>query len=142
MTRIVRGLQTLALIAVQVALCACVNRLPAQDRRILNATPVAKLTIDDLARDYQRDPKGADARYWGKAVEVSGVVAHTRDEQTGATLLFADKAGATIVEAGLLEDQAKAVLAATADSRRMTLRCYCAGANGPVPVRLMSCIAR
>jgi hypothetical protein len=130
----------LALVAMVVVLAGCIKQLPPQDRRILEATPVAKLTADDLARDYASDAKGADKRYWGKAVEVSGTVASTRDEQTGATLLFADKAGQTIVEAGLLDDQAKAILAATADSRRVTLKCYCAGVNGHV--KLSSCINR
>jgi tRNA_anti-like len=120
------------------AAVACVDRLPSQDRRILDARPVAKLSADDLARDYQRDARAADAQYWGKAVEISGTVAGTHDEATGAILVFNDKDGKAIVEAGLLEDQAKAILASTSDSRRVTLRCYCAGLDGRV--QLLSCI--
>ena len=63
----------------------------------------------------------------------------TRDEAMGAVLIFADKSGAPIVEAGLLDDQAKAILASTADSRRVMLRCYCDGVNGRV--MLKSCVA-
>lgn len=117
----------------------CVDRLPAQDRRILDAVPAAKLTVEDLSRDYQQDRKAADKRYWGKAIEVSGLVASTRDEAMGAALIFADKSGTPIVEAGLLDDQAKAILASTADSRRVMLRCYCDGLNGRV--MLKSCVA-
>ena len=121
-------------------LAGCVSKLPAQDRRILEATPVAKLTAEDLAKDYTADAKVADKRYWGRAVEVSGVVASTRDEQTGARVVFADKSGKAIVEAGLLEDQAKAILASTADTHRLTLRCFCAGLKERV--ELSSCIAK
>jgi hypothetical protein len=127
------------LAAVVVGAGACVDRLPSQDRRILQARPVAKLSVDDLARDYQHDARAADGQYWGKAVEVSGTVATTRDVATGAVLVFNDKDGKAIVEAGLLEDQAKAILASTSDSRRITLRCYCAGLSGVVQLR--SCIA-
>jgi hypothetical protein len=121
------------------AALACVDRLPAQDRRILDAVPVAKLTVEDLSRDYQQDRKAADKRYWGKAIEVSGLVASTRDDALGAALIFSDKSGVPIVEAGLLDDQAKALLASTADSRRAMLRCYCDGWNGRV--MLKSCVA-
>jgi len=130
----------LVVAAVALALGACVDRLPAQDRRILAATAVAKLSVEDLARDYQRDAAAANKLYWGKPIEVSGIVASTRDEQAGATLVFADKSGAAIVEAGLLEDQAKAILASTADHHRITLRCYCGGLNGRV--QLKSCVAK
>jgi hypothetical protein len=129
----------LLVIAVLVTTTGCVDRLPAQDRRILDAVPAAKLTVDDLSRDYKQDRKAADKRYWGKAIEVSGVVSSTRDQAMGAALIFADKSGAPIVEAGLLDDQAKALLASTADSRRVTLRCYCDGSNGRV--MLKSCVA-
>jgi hypothetical protein len=134
--RLLRGLLAACSLA---AALACVDRLPAQDRRILDAAPSAKLTVENLSRDYQQDRKAADRRYWGKAIEVSGVVSSTRDEALGAALIFADKSGAPIVEAGLLDDQAKAILASTADSRRVTLRCYCDGMNGRV--MLKSCVA-
>ena len=101
--------------------------------------PAAKLSVEDLSRDYHQDRKAADKRYWGKAIEVSGVVSSTRDEALGAALIFADKTGAPIVEANLLEDGAKRLLASTADSRRVTLRCYCNGLAGRVVLK--SCIA-
>lgn len=134
-TRLLRVLLSACSLA---AALSCVDRLPAQDRRILDAVPVAKLTVEDLSRDYQQDRKAADKRYWGKAIEVSGLVASTRDEALGAALIFSDKSGAPIVEAGLLDDQAKSLLASTADSRRVMLRCYCDGWNGRV--MLKSCV--
>jgi len=122
------------------AAAACTDQLPAEDRRILDAVPAAKLSVENLSHDYQADAKAADKRYWGKAIEISGVVSGTRDEPMGAALLFNDKTGALIVEADLLDDQAKAILASTADSRRTTLRCYCGGASSGHVV-LKSCIA-
>jgi len=130
---------SIALVALAVT-AACTDQLLAQDRRILDAVPTAKLSVENLSHDYQADAKAADKRYWGKAIEISGVVSGTRDEPTGAALLFNDKNGALILEADLLDDQAKAILSSTADSHRMTLRCYCGGAsNGHVVLK--SCIA-
>jgi hypothetical protein len=54
-------------------------------------------------------------------------------------LVFNDSAGKAVVEAALLDDQAKAIVAAASGRRRITLRCYCAGFDGRV--RLQSCIA-
>jgi len=133
------GARTVVITCTLALSAACVDRLPSQDRRILDAVPAAKLSVEDLSRDYQQDRKAADKRYWGKAIEVSGVVSSTRDEALGAALIFADKTGAPIVEANLLEDGAKRLLASTADSRRVTLRCYCNGLAGRVVLK--SCIA-
>lgn len=119
---------------------ACVNNLPMQDRRILEAVPVAKLSVEALAGDYRRDAAGANRQYWGKALEVSGEIAGTRDEAVAPSLLFNDKDGRLIVQAFLLDDQAKAILAATADSRRVTLTCFCDGLHEHVVLK--SCVAR
>lgn len=119
---------------------ACVNQLPAQDRRILEARPVAKLSVEVLARDYQKDARAADAQYWGKAIEISGGVGSTRNDAGATTLLFNDQSGAAIVEAGLLDDQAAAIVASSADAKRITLVCYCDGLKGRVILK--SCIAR
>jgi len=135
--RLVRAL--LAAGSAAVVAAACVDRLPEQDRRIIDAAPAAKLTVEDLARDYQQDLKSADRRYWGKALEVSGVVSRARNDATGAALIFADKNSVPMVEAGLLDDQAKGLLASTAGSR-VILRCYCAGRPAAAVV-LTSCIA-
>jgi tRNA_anti-like len=129
----------IALLAITAG-AACIDRLPSQDRRILDAVPAAKLSVENLSRDYQGDAKAADKRYWGKAIEVSGVVSSRRDEAMGAALLFDDKNGTLIVEAQLLDDRAKAILASTSDSQRTTLRCYCSGSSSGHVV-LKSCIA-
>jgi hypothetical protein len=126
------------LLACLTVVAACVDHVPAQDRRILTAVPAAKLSVDDLARDYARDRAAADRQYRGKAIEVSGTVGSTRDEETGALLLFTNKDGAVTVEAGLLEDQARAIVTGAAEHPRVTLRCYCDGLNGAVVLR--SCV--
>jgi hypothetical protein len=117
----------------------CVDRLPAQDRRIVAATPVAKMSVEDLSKDYQGDHQAADRRYWGKAIEVSGIVSDRRDDDGDRAILFKDaKTGATLVEAGLLDDQAAAILEGASTGTRITLKCYCAGLDEHVTLR--SCV--
>jgi tRNA_anti-like len=122
-----------------VLLCAgCMTQLPDQDLRIRQAMPVAKMSPADLWRDYQENRETANARYWGKAVEISGKV--TGVEQPGgaaAAVLFAqaEKAG---VRANLLDDDAAAILKVATVGQRVTLRCFCSGLN--TDVILKSCV--
>jgi hypothetical protein len=128
-----------ALLLLSVAATAgCVDRLPDQDLRILGATAIAKMPVEDLIADYRTDRTGADRRYWGKPIEVSGEVITTRESPAGPVLVFSDKSGAEIVEATLLDDRAAAVLAAVGESRRVRLKCYCDGLT--TTVRLKSCV--
>ncbi len=117
---------------------ACVDRLPDQDLRILSATAAAKLPVDALAADYRADRAAADRQYRGKPIEISGEVASTRDTASGPVLVFSDKAGAEIVEAGLLDEQARAIVEAVGQSKRIRLKCYCEGLG--TTVRLKSCV--
>ena len=128
----------LTLAALVASSAACVDRLPDQDRRILAATAIAKLPVDALAQDYQTDQAAADRQYWGKAIEVSGDVARTRESETGPVLVFVDKTGAEIVEAALLDDRASAIIESVGKSRRVRLKCYCAGLT--TKVVLKSCV--
>ena len=120
------------------AAAGCVDRLPDQDLRILGATVIAKMPVEDLAADYRTDKTAADRRYWGMPIEVSGEVTTTRESPAGPVLVFADKSGAEIVQATLLDDRAAAVLAAVGESRRVRLKCYCDGLT--TTVRLKSCV--
>jgi hypothetical protein len=120
------------------ALAACVNRLPDQDRRILAASSIAKMPVEDLSKDYQKDPRAAERRYWGRAVDVSGRVVETKTSPTGSVLAFHDASGAEIVDAALLDDQAAATIASLGEDRRITLRCFCDRYAGHVVLK--SCI--
>jgi hypothetical protein len=120
-------------------LAGCVDRLPEQDLRILSASAVAKLPVEALVADYRADADAAGRQYWGKPIEVSGEVTETRQTPAGPLLVFADKAGAAIVEASLLEEQAAAIVEAVGKSRRVRLKCYCEGLSGTA-VRLKSCV--
>jgi hypothetical protein len=120
------------------ATAGCVDRLPDQDLRILGATAIAKMPVEDLIADYRTDKTAADRRYWGKPIEVSGEVTTTRESPAGPVLVFSDKSGAEIVQASLLDDRAAAVLAAVGESRRVRLKCYCDGLT--TTVRLKSCV--
>ena len=122
-----------------VLLCAgCMTELPDQDLRIRQAIPVAKMSPTDLWRDYQENRDAADARYWGKAVEITGKVTGI-EQPAGAApaLLFAqdEKAG---VRASLLDDDAAAILKVATVGQRVTLRCFCSGLNSDVILK--SCV--
>jgi hypothetical protein len=95
-----------------------------------------KLSAHDLASAYAADPGGADARYRGRVIEISGVV---RNLQPGVVLTLAAGDAGQVVEASLHEDAAPAVLKTVADDRRVTLKCFCEGFNQRV--RLKSCVA-
>jgi hypothetical protein len=51
-----------AAVAVAIGVAGCAKTLPEQDRRIFEATPAAKLSTDDLWKDYQQGRADADPR--------------------------------------------------------------------------------
>ena len=120
------------------AWAACVNRLPDQDLRIRSAAPAAKLSVADLWQDYQRDRAGADGKFWGKAVEVSGNV--TAEDDSAAPALFFAQADQRGVRARLLDEDAAAILKNASVGQRVTLLCFCEGLQ--TDVILKSCILK
>jgi hypothetical protein len=128
-----------AVLLVGAALSAgCVDHLPDQDRRILSAVPAAKMSVDDLWRDYQKDPKSADRSYRGRAVEISGTVSAASDPNATTRWLFFVEQAPNGVRAHLLDDQAAAILAEATPGQRVTLRCFCEGLSGDVTLK--SCV--
>jgi hypothetical protein len=128
-----------AVLLVCAALSAgCMDHLPDQDRRILSAVPVAKMSVDDLWKDYQKDSTSADRNYRGRAVDISGKVSAASDpDATGRWLFFVEQAP-NGVRAHLLDDQATAILAEATPGQRVTLRCFCEGLSGDVTLK--SCV--
>lgn len=120
-----------------VGLAACVDSLPAQDRRIITAVPVEKLSADILWQEYQADAAAADAKYWGHAVEVTGRVT-AADSDTVQTYVLFGQDGDIGVRADALDDRAADIVAAARVGERLTLKCFCAGLDGHV--RLKSCV--
>ena len=110
-------------VALLVSAAACANSLPEQDRRILEATPAAKLSSDDIWKDYQQNAADADRKYWGRAIEVAGKVARVVKDRR--QLLFGDENAQ--VRASLLDDQADAILGEAAEGQRFRLKCFCGG---------------
>ena len=108
---------------------ACARQLPDQDLRILQARPAAKLTPEDLWKDFQTDRAGASARYHGQAVDISGKPTLVKADRPGAEVMFAQKgAGENVgVEARLLDDRASAITKDAAPGQRITLRCFVEG---------------
>jgi putative nucleic acid binding protein len=129
-------LRFLPILPAALLVTACADTLPDQDRRITEAAPAAKLSVDLLWKDYQADRAAADKKYWGKAVDVSGKV--TSVEASAPRRVMFELQAPHGVEARLLDDQAAAILASAVVGERVTLRCYCAGLSGSVI--LTSCI--
>jgi hypothetical protein len=128
---------TAALAAITaIGVAGCANTLPEQDRRILETAPTAKLSTDDIWKDYQENPKDADTRYWGRAVEVSGkLMSVVKDRRE---LLFGEAADNPRVRALLLDDQAESILGTAAEGQRIRLKCFCAGVQQAVILK--SCV--
>jgi tRNA_anti-like len=138
-------------------LSACVDRLPDQDLRILNAAPSARLSADLLWKDYKDDAAQADRTYKGKAVVITGTVRQTASADAGAVpavpvapaapgtsprlhLDFPQSGTAGIV-AYLLDEQAAELVASAAVTPRITIKCFVQGIEGGSPdVILKSCI--
>ena len=129
-----------SVLATLLLLAACVNRLPDQDLRIRTATPAAKLSAADLWADYQKDPRDADRRYWGRAVEISGPLSSTDVSNPAAPALLFTQAGGRGVRARLLDEDAPAILKSAAVGQRVTLLCFCEGVSGDVILK--SCILK
>jgi hypothetical protein len=115
---------------------SCMDTLPDQDRRILDAHPSAKLSTTQLWKAYAADAKAADKLYWGKVVEVSGKVWSVHPDAP-ASVMFVEQ-DPHGVQANLLEDQAPAILKDATPGVHMILRCYDAGFKGDVILK--SCI--
>ena len=117
----------------------CVDTLPAEDLRITTAVPAAKLSTTILWRDFEADGAAARARYWGKAVEITGLVARASaagEPDPHVMFLEKDDHG---VRAFLIGDGAPALLEAARPGERMTLKCFCHGlAEGDLVLR--SCV--
>jgi outer membrane PBP1 activator LpoA protein len=129
-------LRLISILPAALAIAACADTLPDQDRRITQATPAAKLSVDLLWKDYQADRTAADRKYWGKAVDVSGKV--TSVEAAAPRRVMFELQATQGVEARLLDDHAAEILASVVVGERTTLRCFCAGLEGNVI--LTSCI--
>jgi hypothetical protein len=118
-----------------IALCAaCADTLPEQDRRI-TVTPTAfKISTTGLWQEFQKDAAAARKKYWGKALEITGVV--TAAEATPKPHVAFDH-----VEANLLDDTAPGVIKSSVVGQHVTLRCFCGGL-ADATVKLSSCIAK
>lgn len=123
-----------------VVAAACVDHLPEQDLRILQAQPSAKLSASDLWKDFEADGAAARSRYFGKAIDLSDrPTAIESDAAKGRALVFS-QGGDRGVRARLLDEQADEILRDAKVGTRLTLRCYCEGRDGTGDVLLKSCI--
>jgi hypothetical protein len=123
---------------VVLSLAACVSRLPDQDRRILTAAPAARLSADLLWKDFQANAAAARRQYWGKAVVVTGTVTTIGPDAPTNRFIAFGQDDAHAIRAGLLDDEAAAIVNTTAAGKRITLKCFVEGLDGDL--LLKSCV--
>jgi len=131
-------MRRLAIVALVVS-GACVNRLPDQDLRIIEAVPLERLSASLLWQEFQSNPAAAERKFRGKAVVVTGNV--TKSGGGGAGDRYVDFAQTETagVRAELLDEQADVILAAAKEAPRITLKCFCEGMTSNLVLK--SCIA-
>jgi hypothetical protein len=115
----------------------CVTSLPDQDLRIVDAVPVAKMSADILWSEYQEDVDAANAKYWGKAIEITGEVSAADSDTVRAYVLFGqtEEFG---VRANALDEAAADIVAGAQVGEKLTVKCFCAGLDGDVILK--SCV--
>jgi hypothetical protein len=119
---------------------ACVDRLPAEDRRITVVQPLAKLSAADLWNDYQKDNAAANRRYFGESVEVTGKVTGIDPSARGGAVVMFGQTESLGIRAVLLGDQQAAILKVAQLNERLTLRCFVEGKILDGHIGLRSCI--
>lgn len=127
----------MTMITAMIVAGGCADTLPDQDLRILAAAPVEKLSAAILWEEYQTDAAAADARYWGKAIEVTGVVTVADSDPVQAYVLFGQTEDFG-VRANALDEKAVALVNAAKVGERLTVKCFCAGLDGHVVLK--SCV--
>jgi hypothetical protein len=137
---LLRDLRVLRGLFLVTVLSGCVDRLPTEDRRITIVTPLAKLSAADLWNDYQKDGAGANRRYFGEAVEVSGKVTGIDTSAKGGAVVMFGQTETLGLRAVLLGDQEAAILKTAKVNERLTLRCFVEGRILEGHVGLRSCI--
>jgi len=126
------------LVAALSAGAACVDRLPDQDRRILAAVAVAKMSPEDLWKDFQSDKDKAGRTYFGKAVVITGRVTSVDSTNPAAPFVLFAQTETTGVRAYLLDDQAPEIVKSAAAGERLALKCFCEGLDSHLILK--SCV--
>lgn len=136
--------QHAAILAVTSMLIVCVScapsHLPDQDLRITSTPPAYKMPPDDLWKEFQRDPKGAQKKYFGQAIDISGKIVAIQPDATKVPVVYFTNPGDKGLRARLLDDRAPETVKDAAPGTRITLRCFCEGFTPEQNLLLKSCI--
>jgi hypothetical protein len=116
------------------------SHLPDQDLRITNTPPAYKMPPDDLWKEYQRDPKGAQTQYFGKAIDISGKIVAVQPDAAKVPVVYFSNPADKGLRARLLDERATETLKDVAPGSRITLRCFCEGFTPEQNLLLKSCI--
>jgi len=121
-------------------LAACAEHLPDQDLRIVNTPAAFKMPPDELWKEFQRDPKAARSRYFGKAIDISGKVVAVQPDSTKVPVVFFANPAEKGLRARLLDERAVEIVKNATPGTRVTLRCFCEGLTAEQNLLLKSCI--
>lgn len=131
--------RAIAALSCVVAIAACTDRLPDQDLRILETSPVERLSAALLWQDFHSVREQAERNYNGRAIVVTGDVTRAGTEESGDAYVYFAQTESAGVYARLLAEQASAILAGVQENPRVRLKCFCEGLS--TNVVLKSCVA-
>ncbi len=89
---------------------------------------------DDLAKEYNKDEKAADAKYLNKTIEVTGVIGELDKNQDGGILVVLQTSDPSIgIQCAMVDKGLSATKGQT-----LTIKGFCSG-NGITGISLNSC---
>ena len=92
---------------------------------------------DDLAKEYNKDEKAADAKYLNKVIEVTGMVSEVDNNQDGGIMAILQTTDPSVGIQCTMREK-KVVIT---KGQEITIRGFCSG-NGITGISLTDCIIK
>lgn len=123
-------------VLILIGVCTGVYMWNKPHKKVENAKGI-DITADQLSKEYNADEKSADAKYLNKAIEVSGKVSETDNNQDGGVMIVLQTDNPMNSVQCAMRD--KGVTATKGQS--VTIKGFCSG-NGITGVSLTSCVIK
>ena len=123
-------------VLILIGVCTGVYMWNKPHKKVENAKGI-EITADQLSKEYNADEKSADAKYLNKAIEVSGKVSETDNNQDGGVMIVLQTDNPMNSVQCAMRD--KGVTATKGQS--VTIKGFCSG-NGITGVSLTSCVIK
>jgi hypothetical protein len=95
---------------------------------------------DELWKEFQRDPTGAQKKYFGQAIDLAAKVVAVQPDANKIPVVFFSNPSEKGLRARLLDERATEVVKNAVPGNRITLRCFCEGLTAENNLLLKSCI--